>query len=350
MPPLDLNNLRAFVDVVERGGVRDAARASGVPKSTLSRRLATLETQLGTRLINRTTRRLRLTEGGRLLFERCAPALAAVGEAAAAVDELQREPRGLLRVSAPPTFGQLFLGELAAEFLERYADVRLAIDLSDRHVDVVAEGYDVALRSGAALADSSLVRRDLGATGVRCLASPRYLEARGEPRTPRDLERHECLLYGSADPSGGQTWAFEAGGRVRHVRVRGRFAANSLPALVDAAARGLGVVRTLAFLARHEIAQGRLVAVLEAFPCAPNRLTALYPAAKRPSAKLRALLEFLAQRLSTPPWAAPALDGPQASPAPPARRAAPLPAEQRPVGRAKAPRAARAGGRPAPSR
>jgi DNA-binding transcriptional LysR family regulator len=312
MMALDLNALQAFLQVVERGGVRDAARALGVPKSTLSRRLAALEAQLGAPLLNRTTRRMGLTESGRLLFERCAPALAAVREAAGAVDELQRAPRGLLRVTAPPTFGQLFLGELAAEFLARYVDVRLGVELSERHADLVAEGYDVALRSGAALADSSLVRRDLGATGVRCFASPSYLQSRGEPRTPRDLGQHECLVQGAGDPAQGQIWSFEAPGRALHVRVRGRFGANSLPALVDASVRGLGVVRTLSFLARREVALGRLVPVLDAYPCAPSHLTALYPAAKRPPAKLRVFLDFLAARLATPPWADTPLDASRA--------------------------------------
>lgn len=298
---MDLNCVRAFVKVVETSSFRGAARALGVPKTTVSRRVRELEEQLGIRLLQRTTRRMALTDAGQALFGRCAPALVSIDEAGRSVAELREVPRGLLRVSMPTTFGQLFIVELASEFLVRYPEVRLAIELSDRHVDLVSEGYDVAIRGGE-LPDSSLRRRELGTTRMQCLASPEYLKVHPAPQTPRELTQHACVLYGSMDPGTGTGWTFETPSGPLKVQVRGRLAANSYFTVRDSALRGLGIARMFSFLAAEAVREGQLVPVLEAYGGAPMRLAAVYPSSQHLSAKLKALLDFLVERLTPPPW------------------------------------------------
>lgn len=300
--PLPLESLRVFVAVIDHGGFQRAAAALGRPKSTVSRAVQQLEAEAGLRLLQRTTRRMALTAAGRALYEQAAPALRALREAHGALASLRQEPGGLLRVTAPPTFGALFLPELAAEFLRRHRDVRLAVDLSEPHRDLIAEGFDVALRAGE-LPDSSLVRRELGATRLGCFASPGYLAQHGTPVEPRDLAAHECVLHGSGDGGAGMTWLFRGPrGRSLPVEVRGRLCVDNYLAVRDAAVAGLGVAQVFSFLAAAQVAAGRLVPLLVAYEPPPMRLAAVYPSARHVGATLRAFLDFLEERVAAAPW------------------------------------------------
>ncbi len=296
---MDLNAIQVFVKVIETGSFRGAARALGVPKSTVSRRLAGLEAHLGLRLLHRTTRKVALTEAGQGYYQQCALAIAALTEAGHALARTQQVPRGLLRISTPPTFGHLFLGDILLDFMREYPEVQAQVDLSDRHVDLISEGFDVAIRGGS-LPDSSLVQRPLGESQVRCYASPGYLAARGTPETPHSLAGHECILYGTSEGAG--QWTFQEQDEAVKVTVRGRFRANSFSLLRDAALADMGIARLPAFLTTRDEREGRLCAVLDGYRPPPMRLQAVYPTARHLSLKVRVFLDFLVERLTPPPW------------------------------------------------
>jgi DNA-binding transcriptional LysR family regulator len=288
---VDLNGVQAFVAVVEAGGVREAAKALGVPRSTLSRRLAQLEARLGARLLERTTRTLHLTETGAAYFREAGAALRTLQEAERGVAQLQAAPRGRLKVTAPMTFGSLYLGAVALELLRRYPELALDVDLSDRRVDVVAEGYDVAIRAGR-LADSSLIARPLAAAPFRVYASPRYLAARPAPRRPADLGEHACLLFTSDGRP--MPWAFRVGRRVQALTPGpARMTVNSFPVLRDLCVAGEGVAWFPATFALAAVARGELVPLLADFETPPSPLHALYPGGRHVPPKVRAFLETL---------------------------------------------------------
>lgn len=296
---MDLNAVHLFVMVVETGSFRGAARKLGVPKSTVSRKLSELESRLGLRLLHRTTRKVALTEAGQTYYQQCAPAVGALTEAERALAQTQAVPRGLLRISTPPTFGHLFLADILLDFMRAYPEVQAQVDLSDRHVDLLTEGFDVAIRGGS-LPDSSLVQRPLGVTRVKYCASPDYLAARGVPETPHDLAGHDCILYNSQTNSA--QWDFQERRGLMRMTVRGRFAANSFALIRDAALVGMGIARLPSFLTWKDEREGRLRSVLDAYSPAPMRLQAVYPTARHLSMKVRVFLDFLVERLNPPPW------------------------------------------------
>ena len=203
MSTIDLNRIRLFARVVEAGSFTAAARDAGLPKSSVSRAIAALERDLAVRLIHRTTRRLQPTEAGRAYYESLSRALAGIDEATAAAAELQDTPRGTVRLTAPTDLGDRLLPPLLVGFAARYPEVRVDVVLTQRFVDLVHEGIDLALRVGR-LGDSRLVARPLGTVRAGVFASPRYLERRGAPRTVAALAEHECLLFRSS--SGRAVW------------------------------------------------------------------------------------------------------------------------------------------------
>lgn len=294
----DLDAAALFVKVIDAGSFRGAARALGVPKSTVSRRIAALEERLGARLLQRTTRRLGLTDAGVAYHRQAAQAISVLDDAERAVSALQEAPRGPLRVTAPVLFGVLFLPDLVAEFLDRYPEVQLSLDLTDRNVDLVEEGYDVAIRAGA-LADSSFVAHKLGGTPFQLFASPAYLRARGTPTRVEDLAEHDCLVLGTQTQA---VWPFRGARRAHQVAVRGRLAANNFLLLRDAAIAGLGICRIPGFLAIEAVRRGRLVTVLDGEQQDPTPMSVLYPSARHVSPKVRAFVGFLRARLGGRPF------------------------------------------------
>jgi DNA-binding transcriptional LysR family regulator len=285
---------RVFVQVVESKSFRAAARVLGMPKSTVSFRVATLEEQLGERLLERTTRRLRLTDAGALYHQRAQSALETLQEAERALSDRKAAPSGRLCVTATIEGGQFTLAPVFAEYARRYPGVELEVILADRRVDLIEEGVDVAIRGGA-LPDSTFVARRLPSLGAMgCYASPEYLKAHGTPERPRDLVRHACLVMTSqSEPL---VWQFEVNGKPSAVRVRPRARANSFVVLAEFAKAGLGIARMPAVIAKDALASRALRPLLEAFlPQAWGGWHAVYPSARHLSPKVRALLELLEQ-------------------------------------------------------
>lgn len=291
--------LQAFVRVAETRSFSEAARRLRTSKSAVSRLVAALEAELGARLFHRTTRSLTLTEPGASYFERASRILADLAEADASVGQMQAAPRGRLRVNAPMSFGFLHLAPAIPDFLARYPDVAVDMIMNDRFVDLVDEGFDVAVRIGS-LADSSLVARRLAPVRRAVCASPAYLTARGVPASPDDLATHDCLCYSNMPT---QEWRFiAADGRPWLVAVAGRLSANNGDAIRAAALRGVGLAMLPTFLVGGDLQAGTLMTVLDGFIPQDMTLNAVYPHARHLSPKVRAFVDFLAERFGPRPY------------------------------------------------
>ena len=235
---IDLNAVATFVRVVERGGFTSAAAALGVPKSSVSRSVKRLEQELGVRLLHRTTRRLSLTEAGRAYYEGVASALSGMEEARAAIGDMQDAPRGAVRITAPPDIGAMLLAPIVARFAKKYPEVRVELSLTGRYVDLVQEGFDLALRMGK-LSDSSLVVRSLGNIDAGLYASKQYLARAGVPHKLADLARHTCLLFKGSN--GTARWHLEGPHGQEIVDVKGQISADDISFLREALVAGGGI-------------------------------------------------------------------------------------------------------------
>lgn len=286
--------MSTFARVVELGGFARAAERLSLSTSAVSRQVSELEAHLDTRLLNRTTRRLSLTEAGQAYYERCVQLLADLDETEAALRRANVEPRGRLRLTCGISYGVRRLAPLIAEFGARHPGVEFDLDLSDRAVDLVEEGFDLAIRIGS-IGHQALVSRRIGWTRLVCCASPAYLAARGTPRTPADLARHECLEY--AYLAGPRSWLFEdAGGQRHETAIRGRVHANNGRMLAALAVEGMGVTLEPDFIVEPELRAGRLVELLPGFSPPRTPIAAVYPSRRHLSAKLRRFVEFVAER------------------------------------------------------
>ncbi|WP_271407746.1 LysR family transcriptional regulator [Pseudomonas sp. Q1-7] len=288
-------DMRVFVVVVETGGFSAAAQRLNIAKSVVSRRMSALERHLECRLFNRTTRRLSLTETGLEYFEHAQRILRDLAEAEEATRGLQRELRGRLRLAAPMSFGLKHLSPALNEFMRAHPGLEVELDLNDRYVDLVNEGYDLTLRIGR-LPDSTLVARELGPCPHAVCASPAYLAEQGIPEVPDDLRKHQCLGYKNRASS--SQWQFLMGREWRSVVVRPRLIANNGEVLVQAAVDGLGLVSLPRFLLEESLASGALVEVLRDFPLPSSQIYAVCPPGRRLPAKVRALIDFLVERFS----------------------------------------------------
>ncbi len=283
-----------LVDVVEAGSFTAAAERLGHSVSFVSKAVSRLEARIGVRLLNRTTRRLSLTDAGRVYFERCRQMVADAEEAEASISRGQEEPRGLLRISAPVSFGLGYLKDALPEFLKTHPELNAEIELNDRMVDLVAEGFDVVIRVGE-LKDSSLISRRFTASRGLTVASPEYWERRGRPSHPSDLTDHDCISY-SYMPTPGH-WEFhEPTGRKIQVKIASRLHCNSAELESGFAVAGLGVTRLPAFACARELADGLLEPVLEAYERPPLGIYAIYPHRQHLPAKVRVFVDFLVDR------------------------------------------------------
>jgi DNA-binding transcriptional LysR family regulator len=287
----DLQAVRLFVQVVDSKTFRAAGEALGVPKSTVSLRVAQLEDQLGERLLERTTRRLRLTDAGAAYYQSAIAALEALRDAERTLADRRSRPAGRLRVTTTIEGGQYVFAPLFAEYLRRYPEVELEVFLSDRRVDLIEEGVDLALRGGE-LPDSGFIAHRLKLRGsFGYYASPAYLKARGTPRHPRELERHACLVMsGRREPL---AWMFSVAGRASVVQVQPRAHANSFVVLGEFAKAGLGIAMLPSPVAAAWVAAGALREVLASFAPPKAPFHAVYPSARHLSAKVRALLDLM---------------------------------------------------------
>ncbi|HYL25805.1 MAG TPA: LysR family transcriptional regulator, partial [Burkholderiales bacterium] len=264
--------------------------------SATSRHVAELEAHLQTRLLNRTTRRVSLTESGRAFYERSVQLLADLAEAEEEASSAAVVPRGTIRLTTAVNFGVRHVAPAIAAFLERHREVRFDVSLSDRVVDLVEEGFDLAIRIGAPGADN-LVARKLAETRLVPCASPRYLASHGAPKTPEELAGHNCLTYEYVSPR--HVWRFrDRAGAERAVRVSGRLHSNNGDLLAELAAEGAGIVFEPAFIVGPEVRAGRLVPLLQEFVPPPVPIYALYPSRKHLSAKVRRFVEFLTERFA----------------------------------------------------
>jgi DNA-binding transcriptional LysR family regulator len=296
-----LASMELFARVVECGGFSAAARSLGLSKSVVSKQVRTLEDRLGVRLLNRTTRRIALTEAGRAYLEGVERIAALVAQTEESVTHLQERPRGLLRINAPVSFGQLRLGQLIPDFMALYPEVAIDLTLSDRFVDLVEEGFDVAIRIGS-LPDSSLIARRLAPVRRVVCASPAYLATHGPLSRVQDLERHDCLGYSYLSTL--DQWRFHGPEGEVTVRVRGHLRANNGEVLREAAIAGVGVSLAPTFIVGEDLQAGRLVRLLPGYEPLPDiAIHAVHPAGRHVSPKLRTFVDFLAERFGPePPW------------------------------------------------
>ncbi len=299
--------IRAFVRSVDLGSFSRAAAEGGVKVSTVSRYVSALEADLGAALLNRSTRRLHLTEAGATFYERAAQILADVEEARSATASLNARPQGLLRLNIPGAFGRRHVVPHLKDFLAAYPDIRIDATLTDATVDLIETGADVAVRIGA-LADSTLVARRLASHRRALVASPDYLATRPPLDTPDQLAGHDCLLF-ALQPA--NAWYFRRGdpavAEPREVKVAGRLRANDSEALLEAALAGLGVALLPTWLIGEDLRAGRLLAPLSAWewliaPGPERAIWGVYPPKKVVSPKVRAFLTFLSQRFGTPAY------------------------------------------------
>jgi DNA-binding transcriptional LysR family regulator len=291
--------LRALVEVVRAGSFVRAADALGLSKTAVSRQISDLERRLGVRLLNRTTRRLSLTEEGQRFHEHARTVLADLESAEADVMTRAREVTGLLRITAPLSFGILQLAPLWPAFRARHPGATLDVTLGDRVVDLVDEGYDLAIRI-ARLPDSTLVSRRLAVTRMVLCAAPAYLRKHGRPRQPADLAEHVTLAYSYW--SGGDEWPFTGPDGAVSVRVKPWMRTNNGDSCRAAALAGAGIIMQPSFLVGEDLRQKTLVEVMPEFRAVELGVYAVYPTRRYLLPRVRAMVDFLAERFRSPPW------------------------------------------------
>lgn len=294
---MDLNEILVFAKVVQAGSFIGAARELDMPKSTVSRKVSELEARLGARLLQRTTRKLSLTDVGQAYFRHAERVVAEAEDAERAVTQLHDVPRGRLRVTTPLNFG--FIAPVVASFLKRYPLVQLEIVSTDRVVDLVAESFDVAVRAGR-LADSTAIARDLGKLKSYVVASPTFLKKHGTPKDPQDLARFDCLVFGAGTERA--TWNLTREGKSVAVKMTPRITVNDFDFLEEAALAHLGLALLPVFRCIDLLRDKRLKHVLSAWCSSEIPLHALYPSTRHLSPSVKAFLDHLRDQMHPPPW------------------------------------------------
>ncbi|CAM3704380.1 LysR family transcriptional regulator [Rouxiella silvae] len=290
---MQIEDLRIFLVVIKAGNFTAAAEQLLLSKQYVSRRMASLEASLGVRLLIRNTRKLSVTESGLVFSQHAQKILDDIQEAELAVSERRQELQGSFRISIPMSFGVSYLSPLIAEFLRQHPAVQFQIELGDRYVDMIGEGFDIAIRIGS-LADSTLIARRLSALKRVICASPDYLLRAGTPKIPEDLLLHDCLRYGREGQNG---WELLREGKRKLLDVHGPMVSNNGEVLRDAAVAGLGLVLLPEFIVESAIKGGALVEVLSDFYPEPLTLSAVYPQHRQRSEVNKAFLDFLEERL-----------------------------------------------------
>ena len=285
--------IQSFVAVATRGSLTAAALAEGVAPAIMGRRIDALESRLGVKLLVRTTRRISLTHEGSAFLEDCQRVLADLANAEASVSAGGVKASGHLRITAPAGFGRRHVAPQVPRFIALHPDVSVSLNLSDRVVDIVNEGFDCAVRVGD-LPDSSLISVRLADNRRLCVATPAYLKRAGVPQHPSDLARHECLTL-SSDASQTRGWAFRVEGEVTHLRPHGRLDCSDGQVLHDWCLQGLGIAWRSTWEVQSEIAAGRLQAVLEDYAALPNGIFAVFPHARHLPLRVRLWIDFLKQ-------------------------------------------------------
>jgi DNA-binding transcriptional LysR family regulator len=287
-------SLSTFVQVVDAGSLSGAARAGRSSLTSVSRQLAALERHFGTQLVKRTTRRLALTEEGRILYARAKAILAELSEVEHALSAGKAEPTGRLRISAPNLLGRLLVAPILPEFQRRHPSLSIDLILTDRPIDMIEEDIHLALRVGR-LRDSQLVARKLADIRMIVCAAPTYLERRGTPGSPEELGAHDCLVF--SDAPGAGTWRFSRDARAEcKIPISAKLWINSLDALVTAARDGAGIVRVPSWQVRDDLAAGRLQRILREYEPVPAPLHLLFEASRLAAPKTRIFADYLIER------------------------------------------------------
>lgn len=291
---MQIEDLRIYVAVMNAGNFTAAADQLMLSKQYVSRRMAALEASLGARLLIRNTRKLSVTDAGKVFAQHAQRILDDIQEAEQAVSERRQELHGTFRISMPMSFGMSHLSPLIADFLAEHSALQFQVELADRYVDVIGEGFDMAIRIGT-LSDSTLIARQLGELKRVICCSPAYLKRASEPKVPEDLLQHACLRYGREGQNG---WELKVDGKKKVLAVQGPMMSNNGEVLCDAAISGLGLVLLPEFIVGPALQRGELVSVLDA--CHPDSLclNAVYPQHRQRSEVNRVLLSFLQQRLN----------------------------------------------------
>jgi DNA-binding transcriptional LysR family regulator len=296
---MDLNDIVVFTKVVETRSFTGAAEQLGLPKSTVSRKLAQLEERLGVRLVQRTTRKLALTDVGQAYYERCARIVADLAEAEQLVTDMQATPRGRVRVTAPIDLSTQHLGTIIAEFLAAHADINVELDATDRIVDLIEDGFDVAVRFGP-LPESTLIARRLGAFGGVLCAAPSYLARRGTPAAIEELDDHDRVLFTPSPRT--QSWTLANGTATFEFGRPARFASNNVSAVRDATLAGAGIAVLSDFMVATHITHGALVKILPEWHSQATEVHAVYPARQNLPPRISLFLDHVAAALNPPPW------------------------------------------------
>jgi DNA-binding transcriptional LysR family regulator len=291
-----LDAMQLFVRVAELGSFAGAAQQLGVARSVVTRQIAGLEAHLGVKLMARSTRRLTLTSAGTAYLEKCRVILNLVEAAEIGVAEERQTPRGNIRISLPLSFGLKRLAPLLLDFSQRYPEVALDMDYSDRRVNLIEEGIDLSIRVTRRL-DAGDVARRIGTSRMRVLASPDYLSRHGQPAHPAELAHHVCLGYTNAGAA--TTWQFVVDGQLENFPIRSRINANNGDVLTEAAAQGLGIACQPDFIAGSFIAAGRVVEILVDYPGPELGIYAMLPSNRHIPHRVRVLMDFLAARLAS---------------------------------------------------
>jgi DNA-binding transcriptional LysR family regulator len=292
--------MKAFVRSVELGGFSAAARDLGLTPSALSKLVTRLEDRLGVRLMNRTTRKLALTAEGEAYFANARRILTDIEEAEAEVTRFSASPKGLLRVNVGTAFGLHQLAPAIPRFLEKYPEIEVEMTVTDRVIDLVEEGADVAIRNGV-LRDSSLVAKRICDLQRVICASPAYLKKHGTPKSAADLARHNCISITGAPQL--RRWPFKVAGGVEHIEVRGNVSANNAEMLLQLAATGAGIIRLTDVIVADGIHSGWLKPILtDIHHVEPLPLSAVYPHGRHKSPRVAAFVNFLVERFSEAPW------------------------------------------------
>jgi len=282
--------LREFVSVVEQGGFTAAARRLNVSTSFISRQVNQLEGRLDVRLLQRTTRTVRLTEMGKIYYERSREILDQLEALDSEMNDLQAKPKGLVRITAAGEYAESYVAPVVAEFVNKYPDVSVDLDVSLKVVDIVEEGFDIAIRM-TALDDSSLIARKVEPRKIKVCASPAYLDKYGRPKKPEDLRSHNCLVFP------GMPWRFKYPDKIQEVKVRGNWKSNNGNVLVTAAKQGIGLIRFSEYYVDELIKLGELEVVLQEYEIDDAATWIIYPNRRHLPTRVRYLVEFLLESL-----------------------------------------------------
>ncbi|MDD9155238.1 LysR family transcriptional regulator [Aliivibrio sp. S4TY2] len=290
-----LSAMRAFVRVVETGSFSATGKEMNTSQTTISKKVAALEKQIGVKLLTRSSRDHSLTSAGSDYYDTCVNILSELDEAEAKVRTKTTQPQGIIRVAAPVAFGRFLLAPIVAEFFQQYPDIKIDLLLNDKHVNLISEGIDVAIRVKK-LEDSSLVARHLFDNPMYLFASPDYLEQHGEPEHPNDLATHNCLIYSGLQEA--HIWNFNHGDKEYSVPVKGNFQSDNGDVLLDVALTGVGIVSLPIWMAKAHLTSGHLRQIITTYSGQNLPINAIYPQRRYTPLKVRCFVDFLKQKLS----------------------------------------------------